>query len=118
MRPEVSLQQYCYLTTRGRKTGNPHTIEIWFALEGSTLYMLAGNGERSDWVRNLQKEPDVQVRLDGITYPATARAVTDAEEDSLARQLLFQKYQPGYNGSLENWRDTALPVALELDLEG
>ena len=117
MRPEVAQQQYCYLTTRGRRTGNPHTVEIWFALEGQTLYILAGSGENADFVRNLRKEPEVQVRLDGVTYQATARVVSDATEDELARRLLYDKYQPGYGSSLESWRLSALPVAVDLALE-
>ena len=41
-----NLQQFadddfCYLTTTGRVTGQPHTIEIWFAVGGRTLYMLS-----------------------------------------------------------------------------
>jgi deazaflavin-dependent oxidoreductase (nitroreductase family) len=118
MRPEIAQQQYCYLTTRGRRTGNPHTIEIWFGLEGTTLYMLAGSGDASDWVRNLRKEPEVQIRLDGVMYTATARVVTDAAEDQLARAMLVAKYQPGYNGDLTNWGQTALPVAFDLAVEG
>jgi hypothetical protein len=35
-------EDYCYLTTRGRLSGEPREIEIWFALENSTLYILAG----------------------------------------------------------------------------
>jgi deazaflavin-dependent oxidoreductase (nitroreductase family) len=118
MRPEIAQQQYCYLTTRGRRSGNPHTIEIWFGLDGSTLYLLAGNGERSDWVRNLRVEPDVQVRIDGVTYSAQARVVTDSAEDALVRQMLVAKYQPGYGSSLESWGQTSVPVALDLQLEG
>lgn len=35
-------EDFCYLTTRGRVSGQPHEIEIWFAADGETLYMLAG----------------------------------------------------------------------------
>jgi len=35
-------EDFCHLTTTGRNSGRPHTIEIWFALHGQTLYMLAG----------------------------------------------------------------------------
>ena len=35
-------EDLCYLTTTGRNSGRPHTIEIWFALNEQTLYMLAG----------------------------------------------------------------------------
>ncbi len=117
MRPEVAQQQYCYFTTSGRRTGNPHTIEIWFGLEGSTLYLLAGSGENADWVKNLRRDPEVQLRLDGVTYSATARVVTDRAEDELARAMLVAKYQPGYDGDLTNWGQTAVPVAIDLALE-
>ena len=36
-----------------------------------TLYLLAGAGEQSDWVRNLQVEPSVRVRIDDVTHDAT-----------------------------------------------
>lgn len=117
MRPEIAQQQYCYLTTKGRRTGNPHTIEIWFGLERSTLYLLAGNGNQSDWVRNLQAESEVQVRLDGVTYIADARIVSSPDEDAMARQMLLHKYQSGYSSDLTGWSKTALPVALDLRIE-
>src|SRR6266511_1135702 len=71
---------FCYLTTRGRRTGRPHQIEIWFALDGHTLYLLSGGGERSDWVRNLRADPAVAVRLRDTTYDADARVVDEGGE--------------------------------------
>ena len=35
-------EEYCYLTTMGRVTGNPHQIEIWFGSKNNTLYLLSG----------------------------------------------------------------------------
>jgi deazaflavin-dependent oxidoreductase (nitroreductase family) len=113
--PDASLavEDFCYVTTVGRTTGKPHTIEIWFALLGSVLYILAGDGERSDTVRNLRKQPSVQVKLGDVTYEAKARVVMDGGEDALARRLLVQKYQPGLGDDLTSWGQTALPVAFE-----
>ena len=63
----LAEEDFCYLTTTGRVTGRPHEIEIWFALipERRTLYMLSGGGDRSDWVKNLSRDPDVEVRIAG-----------------------------------------------------
>jgi deazaflavin-dependent oxidoreductase (nitroreductase family) len=108
-------ENFCYLTTTGRVSGEPHEIEIWFALvpETSTLYMLSGGGDRSDWVRNLRRNPEVSVRIKGERLGGRAREARDAEEDDLARRLLVEKYESS-PGSLENWRRTALPVAVDL----
>ena len=109
---------FCYLTTTGRVSGRSHTIEIWFALHGRTLYLLSGGGDRSDWVRNLRRDPAVTVRLgrrDAPELPGHARLVeVGTDEDELARRLVAGKYQPGYGGDLSGWRRSALPVAVDL----
>lgn len=110
---ELANENFCYLTTVGRVSGKPHEIEIWFALEGLTLYMLSGGGDRSDWVKNLRRDPNVTVRLTGEHFEGRARVVESAEEDALARRLLVEKYEQR-PGSLSNWRRTALPVAVDL----
>ena len=113
--PDASLagEDFCYITTTGRVTGKPHTIEIWFALVGNVMYIMAGDGQRSDTVRNLRRQPSVKVRLGNVTHEASARLVTDSAEDSLTRRLLLEKYQPGSGDDLTSWGQTALPVAFE-----
>ncbi len=114
MQPEgLADEDYCYLTTTGRVTGSPHEIEIWFALGGSTLYMLSGGGDRADWAKNIRRNPETSVRISGSTFEGRGRFV-DGQEDELARKLLFEKYQPRTGGGLSRWRDSALPVAVDL----
>jgi deazaflavin-dependent oxidoreductase (nitroreductase family) len=111
----LGSEDYLYLTTAGRHSGNPHRIEIWFALSGATAYLLSGGGERSDWVRNLRGDPSVGVRIGDRELTATARVVEPGtDEDALARRLVFDKYARGYSGDLTAWRGSALPVALDL----
>jgi deazaflavin-dependent oxidoreductase (nitroreductase family) len=69
----LAKEDYCYLTTTGRVSGRPHEIEIWFGLQNSTLYLLSGGGEASDWVKNLLKNPSVTVRIGKCTFAGTAR---------------------------------------------
>ena len=113
---ELAREAFCYLTNTGRVSGRPHTIEIWFALNGRTLYMLSGNGprHRADWVRNLTKTPAVTVRIGDREFAGIGRVVEDGEEDGLARRLLLEKYEPTYSGDLGDWGRTALPVAVDL----
>jgi deazaflavin-dependent oxidoreductase (nitroreductase family) len=112
---DLADEEFCYLTTTGRVTGRPHEIEIWFALEDSSgsLYLLSGGRDRSDWVKNLRRNPEVTVRIDGEYFGGRARFLEDEEEDELARHLLVEKYERN-PGSLASWRRTALPVAVDL----
>ena len=106
-------EDFCYLTTTGRVTGAPHEIEIWFSLvpETRALYVLSGGGDRSDWVKNLHRNPEV--RIAGERFGGQAREARDTDEDELARRLLVEKYESS-PGRLENWRRTALPVVVDL----
>ena len=107
---------FCYLTSRGRRTGQPHEIEIWFALDDTTLYLLSGGGTNADWVRNVQADPAVTVKVREHVYRATARILeAGTDEDGRARQLVYDKYQPRYSGSLDDWRERSLPVAIDIE---
>jgi deazaflavin-dependent oxidoreductase (nitroreductase family) len=111
-------EEYCYVTTTGRVSGRPHEIEIWFGLNGNSLYLLSGGGDTSDWVKNLRKTPTVLVRIDGRTFSGAARLVEDNQEEQMARYMLAGKYQGWREGrKLSGWARTALPVAIDLTLE-
>jgi deazaflavin-dependent oxidoreductase (nitroreductase family) len=114
--PELHGADFCYLSTTGRRTGRTHTIEIWFGVraDGRRLYCLAGGGDGSDWVRNLVASSAVGVAVADQRWRGEAAVVDDASERASAAALVFEKYQPGYGGDLSSWRDTALPVAIDL----
>ena len=115
MKSEFANEEFCYLTTTGRITGNPHEIEIWFGMKGDTLYILSGGGHKSDWVKNLAKNPNVTVRIGQHRFTATGRLVQSADEESTARTLLADKYnERESDGSLSDWAKTALVVAIDI----
>ena len=112
----LAAEQYCYLTTTGRTSGEPREIEIWFGLDGESLYLMSGGRDRSHWVRNMRKEPAVSVRIGDLTLAGRAReVVAGSEEDALARRLLVEKYNPGYERDLTEWGRDSLPIAVEFD---
>ncbi len=82
-------------------------------MEGTTLYLLSGGQDRSQWVRNQRRAPLVTVRLRGRELSGRARVVApDEQADAHARRLLLAKYGPGRD--LAHWGRTALSVAVEL----
>jgi deazaflavin-dependent oxidoreductase (nitroreductase family) len=105
---------FCYLTTTGRITGTRHEIEIWFALDGATVYLLSGGGTRSDWVRNIVASPTVTLKIGDVERTTRARVVeAGTEEDETARRLLLAKYGPRDGSDLTEWGRTSLPVAID-----
>ena len=113
---QLANLDYCYLTTIGRRSGNPHEIEIWFGVQGSLLYLLSGGREDSDWVKNLRANPNVTVRIAKQTFTGVARIVNEDKESTTVRHILARKYQSWKEGqSLSEWGKTALVVEIELN---
>lgn len=106
---------YCYLTTIGRVSGRPHEIEIWFGVQNNSIYLMAGN-HKSDWVKNLIKAPDVAVRIAKHHFTGKARIVKNEQEEIIVRNLLADKYKEREaDGSLSEWAQTALPIAIDFE---
>jgi deazaflavin-dependent oxidoreductase (nitroreductase family) len=111
---QLADEDFCYLTTTGRNSGRAHTIEIWFALDGHTVYMLSGGRDKADWVKNVMRHREVQLRISDVIFTGQARLVTNTEEDALARKIVYDKYTPRDSDDLSDWSRTSLPVAVDV----
>jgi len=115
--PDASEQPYVWLTTVGRRSGEPRTVELWFVLVGRTVNFLAGGGEDAQWVRNANVEPAVQLRLGQRVFEGRVRRPgPGSSEDGDARRRMATKYQGWREGRpLSRWAREALCVAVDLD---
>ena len=82
----------CYFTTVGRRTGNPHEVEIWFGVIGETLYLISGNGPGADWYRNALANLHVTIRIEEETWAGTPRDVADPAERRRVGDVMGAKY--------------------------
>lgn len=111
---QLANEEYCYLTTRGRVTGNPHEIEIWFVVHENALYLMSGGMDRSDWVKNLLKDPHVNIRIAGQIFPAFASLLNDTAVEQVIRTIMADKYNEREGDDLSQWAQTALVVKFVL----
>ena len=88
-----NLERYwnCRLTTRGRRTGEPRTVTIWFALGPGRVY-LTGGASHPHWCKNLGAEPEVSVRIGGECLVGRARVVEAPDESEAIRQRFVDRY--------------------------
>lgn len=87
-------EQYLYLTTRGRKSGLPREIEIWFTQRDGRFYLIA-EYPTSHWLRNLQANPAGSIRVAGTNFVVLARIInreTEAELHRVIADLSKRKY--------------------------
>jgi deazaflavin-dependent oxidoreductase (nitroreductase family) len=71
----VADKQVLYLTTIGRSTGLPREIEIWFVIWCERLYLFAEMCEAAGWIKNIRRNPKVEVRIGEWHSHATARVL-------------------------------------------
>src|SRR5258707_11160780 len=92
---EVKDVNCLYLTTTGRITGQPREIEIWFVESKGKLFILAEHFHETQWVKNIEHNSRVRVRVGEREFEGTAR-VLDPERDREAWQtagrLANEKY--------------------------
>lgn len=65
------------LTTTGRKSGQPRVTPLQYEEIDGLYYLGAARGLQADWVRNLQANPQVEVRVGVKRFQGQAEVVTD-----------------------------------------
>lgn len=68
------------LTTTGRKSGLPRTTPLQYELIDGRYCLGAARGKQADWVRNIEANPKVQVRVKRLNFSGTARVSSDIKE--------------------------------------
>ena len=82
----------CRITTRGRRTGKPHSVTIWFLVDGPRLYLGTMNAKR-DWVRNVLKNPLAEFEIGPVRVRGRVVPVTDpATEPPHMESAFLRKY--------------------------
>jgi deazaflavin-dependent oxidoreductase (nitroreductase family) len=75
------------LETTGRKSGEPRRTPLGGKLAGDQFWFVSEFGEQSQYVRNIQADPRVRVRLHGRWRRGTAHLVPDDDPHARLREL-------------------------------
>lgn len=88
MSGDLGRRKTLRLTTRGRKSGEPRTVTIWFVAAGPRHIEVQHVATApAQWYRNLLRDPAVQIDFGDGPIAARATPITDpaAIRDVLAR---------------------------------
>jgi deazaflavin-dependent oxidoreductase (nitroreductase family) len=112
---KVVSQKFIHLTTKGRRTGNSHTVELWFAVSGTKLY-LSHEGKATDWMKNIKKNGWVTFEIGRRHFTGNARWLEDgAEEAWTGKVALYEKYYgKAAKEVIEDWFSVSRLLAIDL----
>jgi deazaflavin-dependent oxidoreductase (nitroreductase family) len=122
---------YGVLMTRGRKSGKVRRRCIRVARRGDLAYLVAIKGPRTAWLKNVQADPQIRLRLRGGTFSGTAREPRENERQTALEaycelsgsfeHLEYRMWRRGKPTPAEiqdlhrTWFETGTPLVVELD---
>ena len=98
------------LETTGRKSGEPRRTPIGGKLDGRTFWLVSEFGDRSQYVRNIQADPRVRIRVRGRWHSGTAVALPD--DDAKARLASLPRMN---SAAVRAMGDNLLTIRVDLD---
>jgi len=86
LRPSAGIMPgWAVIETVGRRTGLPRQVPVGGRLHGDSYWLVAGDARQSAYVRNIEVEPRVRVRVHGRWRSGTAHLLPG---DNARRRLL------------------------------
>jgi deazaflavin-dependent oxidoreductase (nitroreductase family) len=98
------------LETTGRKSGEPRRTPLGGRRVGNQFWFVSEFGDRSQYVKNIQADPSVRVRLKGKWHKGVAHLLPDDDAQERLRSL------PGFNSMGVRTFGTNL-LTIRVDLE-
>jgi deazaflavin-dependent oxidoreductase (nitroreductase family) len=83
----IPLPGVVILETTGRRSGLPRRTPVGRALDGDTLWVVAEHGRKAGYVRNIEANPRVRVKVGRRWRSGTGRALLDDDPRERQRQI-------------------------------
>ena len=105
-------EKFAYLTTVGRRTGKPHTVQLWFAFADGRIF-LSHEGEYTNWMKNIIHAGRVRARIGRLNLEASATIVKGGKVRELGKISLYEKYYgPASKRTIDDWFELSTIVEL------
>lgn len=88
LRLGLAPKAFAMLETTGRRSGQPRHTPVGNGLVGETFWLIAARGEAADYVRNLQHDPRVGVKIGRRWRTGTATVLPDDDPDQRLSDIL------------------------------
>jgi deazaflavin-dependent oxidoreductase (nitroreductase family) len=114
---ENSPAGFLKLTTTGRKSGLPRTVELLYMRDGPRYVVTASNAGKArnpGWYFNVQSTPQVTLHVHGRDIPALAQVASPEQRNILWAKLI--EIAPFYSG-YEQRVTREIPIVLLTPLD-
>ncbi len=103
-------ERYALLETTGRKSKEPRQTPVGNGLIGRTFWIVAEHGRQAQYMRNIERDPRVRVKVDGRWLAGTAHLMP--EDDPVKR---LETLDPNTSREVRMMGTDLLTVRIDLD---
>jgi hypothetical protein len=93
--------------------GSPHETTVWLAVVDGQIFIRTGN---TAWYPNLERHPDISVRIAGVEHPVRAEVVND--EGLRAKVIAAFNAKYGWEDTFVGWIFRGKPHIVRLAPRG
>ena len=101
------------LETTGRRSGEPRRVPVGDGLRGEHFWIVAEHGRHADYVRNIERDPRVRVKVGRRWHAGTAHVLLDDDPHERLRWL----HRPLNDAGLRAMGSELLVVRVDLERE-
>lgn len=83
----LASKTHALLETTGRSSGLPRQVPIGNGLRGNQFWIVTEHGYAADYVKNIQRNPRVRVKVGRQWYPGTAHLLPNDDVAARLRAL-------------------------------
>ncbi|MDG4792966.1 nitroreductase/quinone reductase family protein [Micromonospora sp. WMMD1082] len=100
------------LTVTGRKTGRQISHPVWFVQQDDNVFLVPVTGSDSQWYKNVQQTPMVQLTANGAALSSSATPITATDQVDRIVAMFRDKYGADQFESYYPKHDVAVQVPL------
>jgi deazaflavin-dependent oxidoreductase (nitroreductase family) len=92
LKDRLSRSREINITVTGRESGRSISIPVWFVSGDNKLYLLPVTGSDTQWYKNVQKNPSIQIEAGGAKAERKVALITDPKQVSSIAEKFRAKY--------------------------
>lgn len=105
---------HALLETRGRKTGRPRRVPLGNGLRGDSFWIVTEHGYAAHYVKNIQSDPRVRVKVGRRWYNGVAHILPDDD----VRERMRLLHRPVNDRAVLAMGTEQLTIRIDIEHEG
>ena len=107
---KLKLSGEVRITVRARASKRYVSTPVWFALDGGKTVLVPMKGSDSNWFKDLERDPRIELNIGDMAIPSKAKLVRNPKQVEKVLDKFREKYRSMWSESYYTKRDVYVEV--------